>query len=220
MRTSIVAAILLVVLPLAVPPKASCPPSSVPCPYDGQAIFYTGQVRVQAWDTYYEFAHGIGAGRHTTWIECHDDAQKKVIGLGGKTSWIARGAEFGVNQGDSARAQTAALQAPEITPRRPECAILLPERGERNDVAKLLRAEEFLRCERDGFPANLTPPWKTDTEAEKKLGDACEYFSLEASRDFGTQVGPDQLQFARARCNLNVATVILYELVRGLGTTK
>jgi hypothetical protein len=104
----------------------------------------------------------------------------------------------------------------EVQPKRPECVVLLPERDERNDVAKLIRAEEFLRCERDGFPANLAPPWKTDLEGEKKLGEACEFFSAAAVRDFRKQVLIEQLNLARQRCHINVATIIMYQLERGL----
>jgi hypothetical protein len=56
---------------------------------------------------------------------------------------------------------------PEVTPRRGECAILLPERDERHDLARLVRADHFLDCERDGFPKHLAPPWKEQEEAEK-----------------------------------------------------
>jgi hypothetical protein len=115
----------------------------------------------------------------------------------------------------SARAE-ANTARPEIQPKRPECAILLPERDERNDTAKLIRAEEFLRCERDGFPASLAPPWKTDSEAEKKLADACEYFSTTAVRDFRRQVSLGQLDLARQRCHVNVMTIIVYRLGQGL----
>ncbi|MGD0932769.1 MAG: hypothetical protein ABR902_19150 [Candidatus Korobacteraceae bacterium] len=114
------------------------------------------------------------------------------------------------------RAQQPAARIPELQPRRPECAILLPERDERNDVAKLVRAGEFLRCERDGFPADLAPPWKTDLEGEKKLGEACEYFSTAAIRDFRKEIAIGQLELARERCHINVMTIIIYQLGQGL----
>src|SRR5713101_9357727 len=72
--------------------------------------------------------------------------------------------------------QQSKTKLPEIVPRRPECGILLPERDERHDVARLIRADQFLDCERDGFPKQFAPPWKEQDEAEKKLGDACGYF--------------------------------------------
>jgi hypothetical protein len=56
---------------------------------------------------------------------------------------------------------------PELTPRRPECGILLSERDERYDMARLIRADEFLDCERDGFPKALAPPWKDTLQGEK-----------------------------------------------------
>ena len=46
----------------------------------------------------------------------------------------------------------------EIAPRRPECGLFLPERDERHDMARLVRADQFLNCERDGFPKQLAPP--------------------------------------------------------------
>ena len=58
---------------------------------------------------------------------------------------------------------------PEIMPRRPECGILLPERGERYDMARLIRADQFLDCERDGFPKHLSPPWTETAEAETSI---------------------------------------------------
>ncbi len=104
----------------------------------------------------------------------------------------------------------------ELTPRRPECAILLPERGERHDLARLVRAEQFLSCERDGYPKNLAPPWKTSEEGTKKLSDACEYFAGESAREY-SQVGQASLKLAADRCRVNVMDVIMMQLVRGLG---
>lgn len=64
-------------------------------------------------------------------------------------------------------------KAPEIKPTRPECAIFLPERDERDDLARLLRADQFLRCERDGFPKDLAPTMEvikgSFTKAERCL---------------------------------------------------
>ncbi len=106
---------------------------------------------------------------------------------------------------------------PEVKPRRGECAILLPERDERHDLARLVRADQFLDCERDGFPKHLAPPWKEQEEAEKKLGDACDYFIAKSVKTY-PQVGQPNLQLAAARCRINVAGIILQELVKGLGS--
>ncbi len=105
---------------------------------------------------------------------------------------------------------------PEITPRRPECAILLPERGERHDFARLARAEQFLSCERDGYPKTLAPPWKTSEEGTKKLGDACGYFAGESAREY-PQVGQANLKLAASGCRINVMDIIMMQLVQGLG---
>jgi hypothetical protein len=113
------------------------------------------------------------------------------------------------------KSKTAA-KPPELTPRRPECAILLPERGERHDLARLIRADQFLDCERDGYPRDLAPPWKTTEEGEKKLADACEYFAGESARDY-SQAGEANLKLAAVRCRLNVAQVMLMKMVQGLG---
>ena len=80
-------------------------------------------------------------------------------------------------------AQAATTRQGELRPTRPECEILLPERDEPNDLAELIRADQFLRCERDGFRRDLAPPWKTETETHDKLVDACDYFarSLQAN---------------------------------------
>lgn len=105
---------------------------------------------------------------------------------------------------------------PEIMPRRPECGILLPERGERNDVARLIRADQFIQCERDGFPKALAPPWKETEEAEKKLGDACEYFAVKSAKEF-PEAGQENLKLAADRCRINVMQIILSKMVEGLG---
>jgi hypothetical protein len=112
--------------------------------------------------------------------------------------------------------RTTPAKPPELTPRRSECAILLPERDERHDFARLVRAEQFLSCERDGYPKNLAPPWKTSEEGTKKLGDACEYFAGESAREY-SQVGQASLKLAADRCRANVMDVIMMQLVRGLG---
>jgi len=110
----------------------------------------------------------------------------------------------------------APVKAPEIKPKRPECGLLLPERDERRDVARLIRADEFLDCERDGFPKSLAPPWEETVEAEKKLGDACEYFGAKAATDYA-DVGQDNLKLAADRCRINVMQIILTKMVEGLG---
>lgn len=103
---------------------------------------------------------------------------------------------------------------PEITVARPECGLLLPERDERRDVARLIRADEFLDCERDGFPKRLAPPWQDTLEAEKKLGDACEYFAGKAVKDY-PQVGQGNLKLAADRCRINVMQIVLMKTVPG-----
>ncbi|MGH7744698.1 MAG: hypothetical protein ACREQ5_07770, partial [Candidatus Dormibacteria bacterium] len=90
---------------------------------------------------------------------------------------------FGVPMHSSQEKNNASAKPPELTPRRPECAILLPERDERRDVARLVRADQFLDCERDGFPKHLAPPWKETEEGEKKLGDACDYFAAKSVKE-------------------------------------
>jgi hypothetical protein len=107
---------------------------------------------------------------------------------------------------------------PEVKPKRGECAILLPERDERHDLARLVRADQLLDCERDGFPKNLAPPWKEREEAEKKLSDACDYFIAKSVKDY-PQVGHASLQLAADRCRINVMGVIFQELVEGLGSS-
>ncbi len=105
---------------------------------------------------------------------------------------------------------------PEITPQRPECGLLLPVRDERRDVARLVRADQFLDCERDGFPKDLTPPWKTSEEGTNKLSDACEYFAAKAAREY-PQVGRENLKLAADRCRINVMDIILMQMVKGMG---
>jgi len=105
---------------------------------------------------------------------------------------------------------------PELTPRKPECGVFLPARDERHDIARLLRSQQFLDCERDGFPKDLAPPWKTTDEGEKKLGDACEYFAGESARDY-PQIGQDDLKLAADRCRVEVMQIILQKMVEGLG---
>ena len=112
--------------------------------------------------------------------------------------------------------KAAPPKLPGIKPKRGECAILLPERDERRDLARLVRADQFLDCERDGFPKHLAPPWKDREEAEKKLTDACEYFIAKAVKDY-PQVGQANLQLVADRCRINVLTVILDQLVQGIG---
>lgn len=102
----------------------------------------------------------------------------------------------------------------ELTPRRAECAIFMPERDERHDMARLLRADQFLDCERDGYPKHLAPPWKDSVEGTKKLSDACEYFAEKAAREY-PQVGQANLKLAADRCRINVMQVILMTLVPG-----
>jgi len=112
----------------------------------------------------------------------------------------------------------ATSKLPEVKPRRGECAILLPEWDERHDLARLVRADQFLDCERDGFPKKLAPPSKEQEEAEKKLGDACVYFVAKSVKEY-PQVGQANLQLASDRCHINVMTVILQEMVEGLGSS-
>jgi len=108
---------------------------------------------------------------------------------------------------------------PELVPRRAECAILLPERDERHDLARLVRSDQFLDCERDGFPKHLAPPWKDSEEGTKKLGDACEYFIAKSIKEY-PQVGQANLQLAADRCRINVIDVAFQQLVRGIGSKK
>ena len=109
----------------------------------------------------------------------------------------------------------APIKLPGIKPKRGECAILLPERDERRDLARLVRADQFLDCERDGFPKRLAPPWKEQEEAEKKLSDACEYFIAKAVNDY-PQVGQANLQLVADRCRINVLSVVLDQLLQGV----
>lgn len=105
---------------------------------------------------------------------------------------------------------------PELMPRRAECGILLPERGERHDLARLIRAEQFLACERDGFPKHLAPPWNETDEAEKKLGDACAYYAAQSAKEY-SQIGQVSVKLAADRCRIYVMQVILSKMVEGLG---
>jgi hypothetical protein len=105
---------------------------------------------------------------------------------------------------------------PELTPRKPECGLFLPARDERHDLARLLRSQQFVDCERDGFPKDLAPPWKTTDEGEKKLGNACEYFAGESGRYY-PQVGKEDVKLAADRCRIEVIQIILSKMVEGLG---
>lgn len=110
----------------------------------------------------------------------------------------------------------ASVKLPELTPRRPECGLFLPARDERRDMARLVRADQFLDCERDGFPKDLAPPWKTSEEGEKKLSGACDYFAQKSVREY-PQAGHANLELAFDRCHINVMQVILTKMVEGLG---
>ena len=88
----------------------------------------------------------------------------------------------------------------------------MPARDERHDLARLVRSQQFLDCERDGFPKELAPPWKTSEEGTKKLGDACEYFARESARDY-SQVGQENLKLAADRCRIEVILIIIPTLV-------
>lgn len=111
---------------------------------------------------------------------------------------------------------TKPADLPELKPQRPECGVFLPERDERHDLARLLRADQFLTCERDGFPKHLAPPWKETEEGEKKLGEACEYFVAQSGKEY-RQVGEANLQLAADRCRINVMQIILMKMVDGFG---
>jgi hypothetical protein len=101
---------------------------------------------------------------------------------------------------------------PELKPRRPECATLLPQRDEEHDMARLVRADEFLNCERDGYPKHLAPPWKDSDEATNKLSDACAYFGEKAAREY-PNAGTASLKLATNRCLINVLQAIIMKLV-------
>jgi hypothetical protein len=103
-------------------------------------------------------------------------------------------------------AQAVTTNQSELRPTRPECEILLPERDEPNDLAKLIRADQFLRCERDGFRRDVAPPWKTETEAHDKLVDACDYFASVSGKYF-SRVGQDALKVAHDRCITRLLTL-------------
>ena len=108
-------------------------------------------------------------------------------------------------------AQATTTNQGELRPTRPECEILLPERDEPNDLAKLIRADQFLRCERDGFRRDLAPPWKTETEAHDKLVDACDYFASVSGKYF-SRVGQDALKVAHDRCITRLLTLSMTRL--------
>jgi len=61
----------------------------------------------------------------------------------------------------------------------------------------------------------LAPPWKETVEAEKKLGDACEYFSAQSATEYAN-VGEANLKLAADRCRINVMQIILTKMVDGL----
>ncbi len=116
----------------------------------------------------------------------------------------------------SERAQpTPHAKFPELQPRRPECTVLLPEKDERNDLAKLIRAEQFIRCERDGFPKDSAPPWKTEEEAIHGLENACDYFSVTSAKSY-SHVGEENLALARTRCFMNIMTIEVTLIERAL----
>ncbi len=110
------------------------------------------------------------------------------------------------------KTQTPSNKLAALTPRRTECGLFLPEPDERHDLARLVRAQQFLDCERDGFPKELAPPWKTSEEGTRKLGDACEYFAGESARNY-PQAGPENLKLAADRCRVNVMLIIIETLV-------
>lgn len=83
-------------------------------------------------------------------------------------------------------------------------------------MARLVRTDQFLDCERDGFPKTLAPPWKTSEEGEKKLSDACNYFAAKSVREY-PQAGQANLQLASDRCHINVMQIILMKMVEGPG---
>jgi hypothetical protein len=112
-------------------------------------------------------------------------------------------------------AQTSTSNQGELRPTRPECEILLPERDEPNDLAKLIRADQFLRCERDGFRKDVAPPWRTEAEAHDKLVDACDYFATVSGKYFSL-VGQDALKVAHDRCITRLLTLSM----TGLGKSS
>ena len=105
---------------------------------------------------------------------------------------------------------------PELKPRKPECGLFLPARDERHDLARLVRSQQFIDCERDGFPRELAPPWKTTEEGEKKLSDACEFFAGKSAKEY-PQVGRENLKLAADRCHIEVMQIILMKMVEGAG---
>jgi hypothetical protein len=124
-----------------------------------------------------------------------------------------------VSVGMDSQQDKTKTKGPELAPRRGECAIFLPERDERHDLARLVRAEQFLDCERDGFPEHLAPPWKDSEEGTKKLSAACEYFVAKSVREY-PQAGQASLQLAADRCRINVFQVMLEQLVQSAGGSK
>jgi len=77
-----------------------------------------------------------------------------------------------------------------------------------------VRSQEFVDCERDGYPKDLAPPWKTADEGTKKLGDACEYFAAKSARDY-PGVAQDDIILAADRCRIQVMLLIIPTLVPG-----
>lgn len=100
---------------------------------------------------------------------------------------------------------------PELAAQRAECGLFLPMRDERFDMARLIRADEFINCERDGYPKDIAPPWKETLEGEKKLGQACEYFAAESARDYPTLAKQD-LTLAADRCRITVLQIMIEKL--------
>jgi|SRR5215831_12264621 len=98
---------------------------------------------------------------------------------------------------------------------RGECGLFYPEADERDDLAKLLRADQFVRCERDGFPRSIAPPWQSSEEASRKLADGCDYFNRLSSKNY-SQLSQEDLSLAAMRCQINVLTVRLDSLVRDM----
>lgn len=83
------------------------------------------------------------------------------------------------------------------------------------DVARLIREDEFQKCERDGFSKAMAPPWRETEEGEKKLGDAFEYFTAESVKEYPS-VGQPNLKLAADRCRINVMQIILMKMTEGL----
>lgn len=123
---------------------------------------------------------------------------------------------FGAPIGSQQKRNSTSVKPSELTPRRPECGLFLPARDERRDIARLVRADQFVDCERDGFPRQLAPPWKTTEEGEKKLSDACDYFAQKSVKEY-SQAGQANLELAFDRCHINVMSIILAKMAEGLG---